>query len=106
MTTCHDFRPLRRVICPVCSAPTRDITSSGRTRTGGDGRRGDVGSSTPCPTDGTSNDPEGFSVVVMEDPSGSWTAGAGGGFGFAAPRTADGTPEIIRFFPAGGPEPL
>ena len=22
MTTCHDFRPLRRVICPVCSAPT------------------------------------------------------------------------------------
>src|SRR5215472_14637927 len=32
MTTCHDFWSLRWVICPVCPAQTRDITSSGWVR--------------------------------------------------------------------------
>src|SRR5215470_12180926 len=42
----HDFRSLRRVICPVCPAQTRDITSSGgrgRAATDGGGRRAAVG---------------------------------------------------------------
>src|SRR5215813_7430850 len=34
MMTYHDFRPLWWVICPVCPAQTRDITSSGWARTG------------------------------------------------------------------------
>ena len=34
MTTYYDFRSLRWVICPVCPAQTRDITSSGWVRTG------------------------------------------------------------------------
>src|SRR5215468_4255481 len=49
----HGFRSPRWAICPVCPTQTRDITSSGRARTGSGCGRGGFGSVAPCPSSDT-----------------------------------------------------
>src|SRR5215472_4985250 len=76
MTSCHDFRSLRWVICPVCPTQTRDITSSGRTAADGGGRRR-TGRARRCLPRGPHHGEEGSGALPGPVGGRGWAGGSG-----------------------------